>query len=357
MIRYFLLLLVCISCAHKPEVSKELFKDLSLVIGCSIYDLNGKLVTSFPGEECVFFEDGSFVSYDSKRKILERFDNKLSSRWKLNMHVHHGIHQTKSGDLLVNSSVIKNKVRYDVLKLVSMDGVIKKTFSFEEHLKDIKKYFSHEAKFFKPYKADWDKNLDFTSEYTHLAASYEVQKEIKDFAPAGSILLTFNSLGRGAYVLSEDFSSLINYRALPYKIFHDVQRYSDTKIVYFVNTSPSETPAHIEVFDVVQKQVTRKIDHDFFAYFAGGIQMLDQNYFLVTDSNSSKGVDPVLTHKNVFLSIEERISLSKNNFSRVVFISDETGNAVIVKELHFDFKFNSARLMNVQRFLSENVRL
>lgn len=348
MVKYLILLIFIISCAHK----KVLRKELSLVIGCTIYDLDGKVLSSYPGEECVFFEDGSFITYDSKNRVLQRYDKKLSSVWSLNAHVHHGIHQTKNGDLLVNSSVINNKVRYDVLLLISPDGIIKKSYSFESNLAEIKKNFPHDEKFFKPYKADWDKNLNFTSEYTHLAASYEVQGDIKGFASSGSYLLTLNSLGRGAYVLAEDFSSLISYRKLPTKIFHDVQRYSETEIVYFVN-STSEDKAHIEIFDVVQNKVTRTIEKDFFAYFAGAVQLVDQHHFLVTDSNSNKGADPVLTHKGP-LSIEERVKLSQNNFSRVIFMTDKGD---IIKELHFDFKFNSARLVDVQSFLANNIRL
>lgn len=343
-----LFLIFLLGCAHTKQIRKE----LSLVIGCNIYDLNGKVIAGFPGEECVFFDDGSFVTYDSKNRVLQRYDKNLSRVWSLNTHVHHGIHLTSAGDLLVNSSVINNMVRYDVLLLISPDGVIKQSYSFEKHLEEIKTNFPHVKKYFKPYKADWDKNLNFNSEYTHLAASYEVKKEIRGFAPKGSILLTFNSLGRGAYVLDRYFSKLISYRKLPPKIFHDVQRYSETEIVYFVNSS-QEDKAHVEIFDVVQNKVTRKIEKDFFAYFAGAVQMVDQHHFLITDSKSNKGADPVLTHKGA-LSIEERVKLSQNNFSRVILMTDE---GEIMKELHFDFKFNSARLVDVQNFLAKNIRL
>lgn len=346
--KYLILFFFMMGCAHKKVIRDE----LSLVIGCSIYNMDGKIHKSFPGEECVFFDDGTFVTYNSKKKTLQKYDQKLSEIWSLNIHVHHGIHITEKGDLLINSSEVQKKIRYDKLLLVSQDGKIKNSFSFADHLEEIKKNFSHNQKYFVPYATDWEKNLDFTHEYTHLAASYEVSEEIKNFAPKGSYLLTFNSLGRGVYVLSADFSKLISYRKLPYKIFHDVQRFSDTEIVYFVNTSP-ESPAHVEVYDVVQNNVTRMIDKDFFAYFAGAIQFIDQRLFLVTDSNSNKGAQPVLKQTGV-LSIEGRIELSKNNFSRVVLMTDE---GEVIKELHFDFKFNSAKLVNVQKFLAKNIGL
>lgn len=361
--KYYLLIFLLMSCAsrqHDQEINVLKNEGYSLVIGCMIYDLDGNLQSSYPGEECVFMEDGSFLSYDSKIQVLTKYDRTLKSLWKLNLHVHHGIKLLSNGDIIINSSIIKDhnnfkKVRFSNVVIISQEGKIKKSFSFFDHLNEVLKNSKRPVSDIKPYPANWDQNIDFDYEYTHLAGTYEVKAPLmadgKVFAPEGSFLLTFNSIGRGVYVLSPDIDKVINYKFLSNRIFHDIQPFSGTEVIFFVNTHKDQE-AHVVIQDLSSGKPPENIYSDMFAYFAGAVQPINQDLFLVSDSKSTKGTSE--SKDESYLSVEERVKLSDQKFGRLLFIN-RSGR--ILRELNFEFRFQSGRMQNLKSFLQKNIRL
>lgn len=342
-----ILLIFLIGCAHKPALDNR----LSLVIGCGIYDLEGKIIRSYPGSECIFFSDGSLLSYDPAKTKLQKFNAQMTELWSLKAHVHHGIHLTEDRKILLNSSIVKNNIRYDNLLLVNQDGKVEKTYSFLEHLNEITKNY-HAFKTPEPYETQWDQNLQFTKEFTHLAASYEVPYDMPGFAEKGSILLTFNTIGRGVYVLDKRFKSITRYQSLKVGIFHDAQTFSPDEFLYFVN-STSHSPARIEFFNTSHQQESKAIEADFFAFFAGSIQVVNPRLMVVTDGKSKYGQVPDVANTKD-LNLPKMVELSKHTMNRVLFISDD---GKILREIHLNFKASSAKVYNLQDFLKHNVGL
>lgn len=348
MINLLVVFFMIIGCSHNTPTKKS----LSLILGCSIHNQDGKIIKSFPGTNCVYFPDGSLVSYNPVEKLLQKFDKNLSVIWTLPLHVHHGIHLTHENKLLINSSVVKENIRYDEIFLIDLHGRIQKKYSFYEHFDEIKKNFVSGKHSFEPYKTSWDQNLNFTHEYSHLAASYEIAQDMPGFAQKGSILLTFNTYGRGVYVLSKDFNKITHYEKLTVGIFHDAQSVNSHEIVYFVNTGRDKR-SRVEFYDVNKNKVSKTIDRDFFAFFAGSVQIVNDDLVLVTDGKSKHGKVPDLQiEKN--LSLQNMVELSKETFNRIIYLS---GKGEVIKELHLDFKIGSAKLQDVQSFLKHNLGL
>lgn len=364
MIQIFLVLLTAFygSCFSAVSLAQQVLKDKGnhVFIGCKIYDLEGQIVRSYPGDNCLFQDDGSFVSYDLKNKRLEKFNHQLKKLWSLEIHTHHGIKLTMGGDFLINSSTVRpygefKKVRFDEVVLVSQDGKIKKRFSFFDHLsKIVANNPPNYPK--KAVKRNWDENLDFTHELTHLASSHEVTETIQKngnvFAPKGSFLVTLNSAGKGVYVLDDSLTRIVNYKKIPSQIFHDVQPFFESNLIYLSNTAPGEK-AHVAVYDVFSSEVIETREQDFLAFFGGGVHVIDRDLLLVTDSNSNKGSKESVDIKK-WLSLEERRNISMKKLSRVVFLSRSQG---VIKEIHFDFKFIVARFQNLSKFLKTSVPL
>lgn len=346
----FLLLLI-VSCSHTSIVQKLQNQGQYIVSGCTIYDLEGKIIRSYPGLFCIFHEDGSYLSYDEKNLVLTKYDKDLKKLWSFNRHVHHEMKLTSSGDYLLNSSIVKKNIRYDEILLLSSHGKLIKHYSFYDHLKEIRR-----PKMDSPYRTNWEQNLKFEFEFTHLAASYEVPRDMKlddkIFAPKGSYLLSLNSLGSGVYILDEKMERILDYRHLPVsRIFHDAQLYSPTELIYFYNTGVihPELPkdfAKVVIYDVFKNKISKEFSGDFYALFGGGVQVLSSDLFLISDTDSAFN-----------LEIKDKISKHEVHRllkGRVVFYSLKEG---IVHEVHFNQPMQQVKMWDLQSFLEKNIGL
>lgn len=365
---YFFLvfsLLFLFRCSHLEEktIIKKLEDDgYSIVIGCEIFNLQGEMLRSFPGDQCLFFEDGSFLSYDPKKQELSKFKSNLSKDWTLHRHIHHGMTRTIDNNILLKSSSFHNyngkkNVRFDDLILINSSGEILGNFSFYE---TIQKF--NQIKKRGPQKTNWDQNISFNYEATHLASAYELQypieKDGKVFAPKGSFLVSLNSLFSGAYIFNSDLSKLFGFIfLLRDNTFHDLQQYSSTELIYFLNnmnTFPesADQEAKIVIQNIYEKKISFEYLSGFDSTFGGSLQMISKDLIFISDSKS-RFSNPLKNRKNSILE-SERVLVYSSKKGRVIFYSPKLG---ILHEIHFDKPFSSAKLLKTKDFLSRVISI
>jgi hypothetical protein len=358
----FLLFVIPLTGFSHEKWKKDKLQELNnqgyyIVIGCNIYDVYGKVKRGYPGNDCIFHDDGSYLSYSLADQVLTRYSKNLKKEWSLKLHVHHGMNLTSNGDYLINSSVVENyqgnkKLRHDVILLVSQDGKINHKFSFRKFFEDYVK----KKPWLNPYKTHWDPNLDFDHEYSHLAASYELLKPLKIdskiVCEKGNFILTLNTIGKGAYILDADLSKIVGQINLSDDIFHDVQQFSNTKVIFFENSKgeskkPNASQAFVSIYDTIEKKIERRIDAHFSAFFGGGVQVIEDDLFMISDT-SLKIQQAETINK---MSFEERIRAHINGRSRLSFYSFAKG---LVHEVIMDFQFNLGKMKKLKKFLDNN---
>lgn len=357
-----LLLAGCVSSGFKKSYSRhDLRKEgYYLKAGCQIFDLDGKVVRSYPGRECLFLDDGSLLSYDTKKIRLTKYNEKLQPQWSLDRHVHHeATFQTPEGKFIIASSEKKDyqglkDVRFDEVIQVSASGKIEKTFSFTKNIAELR----GQGKF-DPYPFDWDSEYGFQYEMTHLAAIHPVMKTMKIdkkiFAPKGSFLLTLNVNGVGVYVLDEKLEKIIGYKRLSDLWFiHDVQQFSSSKLIYIINNYypkaiSRDEEFRIAIFDVFKNQITHDYTSDFYGLFGGSIQALRPDLFLVGDNGSRLGKVTRAHFKDVR---KARYLLHRKTKSRAIFYSPEQGK---IHEIHLSFRVQNLRALKLGSFLKRNI--
>lgn len=364
-IKLVLLLIFLHSCTflkENPPLKKIENDGYKITIGCDIYDLYGKLLVTFPGDQCVFFEDGSHVSYNPVLQELSKYDSFLKKKWTVKLHVHHGITVTQENNLLIKTSGFypyngKKNVRFDELILLNQEGKTLGRFSFYETIKEL-----NNVKKSQIVKTDWDRNISFEYEATHLPSVYEVlypmKKEDRLFAAKGSFLVSLNTSFSGIYVLSSDLSEIQKFTyVLTKHTFHDLQQYSETEVVYFLNNFQSNPQndgekAKVVVQDIYKKIYTHEFDLNLYASYGGGVQVLSPDLFMISDVNSQFGDLNLGINNSTDESL--KIKLHNKRKGRIIFYSPKKG---IVHELHFQKPFSNAKLNNLRGFLSKVIKL
>lgn len=358
---FFLLFFVSCSSFITKDMKSKLSQDgYHIVIDCSIFDLDGKIIKAYPGLDCVFEDDGSFISYDPEKFELTRFDKDLKKLWSLKIHLHHQVKKMGNGDYLVNSSEFKpfgnfKKVRFDRILKVSKDGKIINEFSYYKYLLS-----TTWAKSISPFKTSWDENLGDIYEFTHLASSYEVPYDVFDGKityPKGSIVVTMNGGFKGITIVDPSFQKVMNYvRVSHNETIHDGQFTSPSEIMFFKNTTylhpiSLAEKASVKFYDVFNKKIKEEIYLDLYALFTGGAQLLESDILFISDSNSGQKITP-----SNFIELNEwdvilKKTTHSNMKSRAIFYNRKTKQ---VEQLHFDFSFKNAKLEKLTKFLELN---
>lgn len=364
MMKILILLIFIVSCSHlKKQNFKNSFKAGEyLVSGCRILNTDGTLKKSFPGGQCLFLPDGSLISYDYAKIELTYFRKDMSVLWRKKIHVHHeSLQITKSGELAFLSSFVARyngiqKVRFDEIVKASLEtGDVTGRFSMEEHARALNPH----APFFL-YPTDWEKVLGHTHEATHAGWLHELKSPLykngQILFPAGSFIVMVNGFEPRMHVISSDLKTLLGTRRLTSNVFaHTVIPYSDHELIYFVNThffrpiSQTEE-AHIAVYDFNKEQVSQTYHGDFFAFYSGGVQVLNRDLLLVSDLGSkfSEKISSITGDDRPSSKIREH----KKTKARALLYSSQ---GKVLDELHFDFANQSFVMMDLSDFLRNNI--
>lgn len=272
--------------------SAQSWSKFHLLNGCTIFSYNGKQLKNFPGQRCIFFDDGSFLSgaYDG----LSLIDKNSKVVWKLPGHFHHQMNMANDSKriLALSSEVVKRKeksCRVDKLMVISMEGKVLHTVLSDDLMKQAK--MRERAR---PAGANLLKDIGTPFELSHFNSFYEIPKMTVDSAPKflqteGAYVV--NGLADAIFILSPDLKSLIHTLNIPQSTdhqVHDVQVLSNAHLLYFNNmTSDSSDLNRISAIQEKDLKTEKMVfefraepEAMFYSAFSGGVQALDDDHIL-----------------------------------------------------------------------------
>ena len=326
-----LICLVMFFIFSRAEASDS-FKSLHLVSGCSIYSTTGVRLIAFPGLLCLFREDGSFLS--AGFFYLKYFDKNNKLIWQIRRHFHHELKFSEDGKriLTLSSEIIeRNKVKYrmDKFIVISLDGKI-----IFEQTADV---------LLAKYKKDWisypvplaaKEQFGISFEMSHFNSFSEIPKNDREktvpYLKRGNYIV--NGLSHGVFILSADLKEVLHHLDLQnshQNLTHDVQVNKRGNLLYFnntnVNSKDGDAYSSVDEYDPIENKVVFEFTSPiiktlFFSKCCGGVQELDDEHLLFSDSYNGTYIFSKRKKKMVLTVRETHFS---ENFS-AIFVQDVT---------------------------------
>ncbi len=264
------------------------WKTRHLQNGCHIFDSDGVFVKTFPGMNCIFLEDGSFLS--ASFTSLRRIAVNGSILWEIPGHFHHQLNLSYDKNrALALASVIKPKTdgryfREDLFLVISLEGKILAQTQASAFMPETvsKLEFPLHSVWISPFK-------EIPSfETTHFNSFFEVPPQsFSSTLKEGDFIV--NSVQLGVFVLSSDLKVLRSHRVLKGSVdhsIHDVQVSSKGTFLLFNNDVAGKNwkRSALQEIDPVTDKVIWEFGSEggmtFYTAAGGGIQRLDQRYIL-----------------------------------------------------------------------------
>lgn len=283
--RFLILLVTLFTLESQAESSWTTFRIQS---GCKLFR-GVEAPAIFPGNECLFFSDGSFVSAD--HKALRMFSPRKEVVWTIPGHFHHHLNYSHDRErILALSSDLANvngkTIRNDALLVVSRSGALISRVELLPFLRKAGKI-----------PMNWPVNFGLAGikadmETSHFNSVHEIPENASEkkipWMRRGNIIL--NSLTLGFFVFSPDFKTLIHHQTFPMSqshTVHDVQATVDGSLLFFNNSVHSNEKG--SPFSAVQKvdPATSRVvwsfsaspKEVFYSPFCGSAQELKDAYF------------------------------------------------------------------------------
>ncbi len=284
-LRFILMLFLCFPVlAAIPDLEGFLFQN-----GCHIFNLGGKYLKSYPGSDCLFLDDGSFISSDFKSVRL--LSPTLETRWELTGHFHHQMSLThdKKHLLLLSSAVTgtgDDKFREDLILVVSLDGKILHKKLISEFVLPVMPLLSvsFPSSVGLPFPGVTRENSHFNS-----ISEVPVQKSVSLFSE-GDIVI--NSIGLGTYVLSGDLKLRKHHflhRGSKGHQVHDVKVNTKGNFLLFNNVLADSALIQSAIQEVSPVNGNILFDYrgggviPFYSHAGGGVQELGEGHILFSD--------------------------------------------------------------------------
>lgn len=262
-----------------------------LLIRCSIFNSERKLIRSYPGFMCDFAPDGSFVSHGER---LNYYSPRNELLWSLPGPFHHQVKFSEDQKtILTLGSEVLNGVRYDTVVRTDRSGRIEKVFRFSNFTRDLYRWARRpEGRHF------LFKDRHFPGvhwESSHANAIYELPSsnlEDKHTAfKAGNYLVTISNLGL-VVILDRDLKQILWSFSHPeafYGVIHDVQLLPEGRLLVYNNAygKRGQWQTVLEEIDPLSGKVLwRHKPPDKFAIDAGGgVQKLRNGNILFSDTS------------------------------------------------------------------------
>lgn len=222
---FFLIVLLLAAFTVSADSSGRYFQN-----GCILFRYDGSFVKNFPGQLCVFLEDGRVISASETEVRLVNPDQSVP--WKFEASPHHQMNLTPDGKRIVFlSSELRTEggtlIRYDEFIVLTLEGnlVARNTFrNLGEKFGDF-----HVDKSFSP----------ATRERSHFNSIFEIGPQ-KPGGPAylaeGNFIA--NSVELGTFIFSRDLKTVLHHFKVPgsnnHRI-HDVKVTPEGNYLMFVN--------------------------------------------------------------------------------------------------------------------------
>lgn len=255
--------------------------------GCTIYS-HGE-IHPFPGQMCVFQNDGSIFS---SAKVLRKLKPDGSVAWETNEFLHHQLNLSPDGKRLftLGSEVITEngkKLRDDILFVVDAEtgAILHRKRAAELRQETKLSPFS-----WPPPEAQTEPPADI--EVSHFNSIYEIPDNTSKAPYLKAKNVIANSSGHGYFVLSPDLSKVLHHEILSFSRYHrvhDVQVNREGKILLFNNTANiTEDVPHsaVQEYDPVTKRITYEFTASpkplFYSPACGGVQIVDTDKLFIS---------------------------------------------------------------------------
>ena len=280
-----------------------------IVVECSVFDLKGLLLWTFPnGGECLFFDDGRFVN--GSKTGVRMYDSHFKLMWERSDRSHHQLNfGLNRKTILVISEEFQSyrdkMVRFDRFLVLNLNGEITKEFSFFKKRKVLNKIKNIEKQGLWKYEVSSKGVKVSLIEYSHGNSFYEIPENAssgrnRSFKKSNYIInvnLQFitaildSSLDKILWTLPHDVPDSRENNT------HDVQVQKNGLVLIYANRGDRDRFSTIDEFDPIRKVVKTiyraKSPDIFFSERCGGVQRLDGNRILVNDFSNGPQIHEI----------------------------------------------------------------
>ncbi len=223
---------------------------------CTILDVAGKVIRTFPGVRCIFLDNGDVIS--ALDDGITYFDHQMTIRWQRKLSNHHYLELSRDGKslYLLGSSVHPLhdgghpiQMRFDVLyKIEAATGKLQTSWDCFLHYAQLASLVGLPAKLSKLTNIARipDDNVHPglpvkpTHEFTHFNSIREVPPNRLDFFKTGQIILNANFLGYVIVFDHEIKQALYSIKIAEGDETHSANVTDDGNLIYFHNTHQRE---------------------------------------------------------------------------------------------------------------------
>jgi hypothetical protein len=322
-----------------------------VVVGCTIYNNQFEVIEKKDGDECFFFSQGKFASFQRSNRTLSFHLGPNLQPWKKIENIVDVFSMDSKGNIIAQGyefgilDGIEN-VKFDIIYKVDGNGELIKKFSFKENIFQLlDRYSSEETP--KAFKLFNHEQAEFKYVITQLASTYEIPFDViidqKLIAPKGSFVTWSNAGAKTLIIIDENFSKILYHRPLKALVAHDVQFVDKNVVLYFENSTRilnKNIPARSKKGRGRWARLTevniekRKKEFDFtvnlFGETGGSVQRVKDGLYLIMDYK----VDEAIETKD--------LSQAQSQDRRLMLYSKYFG---IIKML--DIKASSSRAKNL----------
>ena len=273
----FILLLAS---SYLPAASWE---ETHLVSACRIYQGSGLKLREFPGQICIFLNDGKFLSATSDK--LRLFGVRSEVIWELDGHFHHQLNLSPDGKrILTLSSAVNDKIRTDKFMVISMEGKILAERNASELLMGKVPFLRW------PVTDAVLRDKGILLENSHFNSIYEIPAQTNKKSPFQAGQIVVNGLVQGILVLSPDLKSIIRhviYQGSKEHSLHDVQVTASGNFLVFNNEMTGKNShTSVDEFEPINQKIVYQFKADppevFYSKNAGGVQEFGANHLIVS---------------------------------------------------------------------------
>ena len=262
-----------------------------IVNGCRILGPDEVERKILPGERCIFFDNGDFIS--STMTTIRYYTSKNEVKWELKGLFHHQMNLSSDQRRILVLGSVHGSTRHDSanlhaqLNIVGIDGQIERSLDFSAALEQFRLQ-SH---------AIINSNRDpvpVNQQGIHLNSFYEIPA-IKDGVKVPSYIqpgnFVINGLVQGVFIIDKDLKKIIGHWVSPFSVLHnihDAQVTAAGKLIYFNNMSAhsrlGNTYSSVDEVDLMSNKRILEVKTNpaglFYSPHCGGVQVINNDLVL-----------------------------------------------------------------------------
>ena len=312
--------------------TNPILKEMSVILRCTVFDLNGNTQARLNGTFCRLRDDGSHIA--DAGMAIAAYDPKVTELWRRDYFLPH--HQVVLSEKSSNILILSNEVnvidgknyRHDQLTILNSQGQELHNLNFENILDQAEEKFGQKKKPFT--EAFWiAKYLDRKKVYfenSHVNSFYEIWDQ-KNESVQGYVVNCYYQ--QKIYFLDQSLKKLLRVIDMAGRKIHDVQLFGN-KLYYYVNSDESRAKpwqSYLASYDLTtDRQAVEYDPHDdqYSSNACGSVQILNSNLFVIFHSNCTPTADTTSVARLEIVDTSEkrrkRISFNPKQFGNNAYL-------------------------------------